>query len=456
VNQVTAPDTVYLGYQLDPLKWKISNASGTDAIGYLTDGVYLSAGNLFDSTAVLLGTWNRHINLSPLEVDSSFISPMVKNVAEGNYNLFARADLLSNIIESDKDNNIGMSENPVYVKVKELVINVPENNTLQLTERYYKMRIPDSLIGSTILVTLKSPDSLTKKNELYIAGGYVPTAANYDYRFEIPNYGNQQIVMTSVTEPVYYIMYRCASPPDLSTQNITLKAVKLPFAILNVHTNTGANIGNVTVRIKGSLFRDSMVAKLSNGTTTIYSSAVYFTNSGQVFATFNLQGRPLGVYDITLVKPDLSEAVLYSGFSIVPANNGGLITGGGFNTGAGNGNEPGCDPGAASGLNSQLVVELVAPSNVLLNRPIVLLINYSNPTNFDIPAQTKTLYSEGGLRMAFTKEGVPAGTTALYLEFIEPGGPPGIIRAGGSGTIVVHSRAASDIPDPNPVLWKLK
>jgi len=175
-----------------------------------------------------------------------------------------------------------------------------------------------------------------------------------------------------------------------------------------------------------------------------------------VFATFNLQGKPLGIYDVTLMKPDSSTAVLPNGFSIVPANNGGLITGGGFNTGAGNGNAPGCDPGAASGLNSQLVIDLVVPSNVLLKRPIVILINYSNPTNFDIPAQSRILYSEAGLKMAFTKEGVPTGTTSLYLELVEPGGPPGIIRAGGSGTIIVHSRAADRIPDPNPVTWKLK
>ncbi|MGB5028342.1 MAG: hypothetical protein WBO38_07555, partial [Chitinophagaceae bacterium] len=280
--------------------------------------------------------------------------------------------------------------------------------------------------------------------------------ANYDYGYEIPNYGNQQIVMSDVTDSVYYIMVRCVSPNPL-VQNITLKAVKLPFAILNVHTNSGGNIGNVTVRIRGSLYRDSMVAKLSNGTTTIYASAVYFTNSTQVFATFPLQGRPLGVYDVTLIKPDSSEAVLPNGFSIVPANNGGLITGGGVNTGAGNGNEPGCDPGAASGLNSQLVVELVVPSRVLITRPVVILINYSNPTNFDIPAQSRTLYSEAGIKMAFTKEGVPTGTTSLYLELVEPDGPPGIIRAGGSGTIIVHSRAPDKVPPAsNKVLFKLQ
>lgn len=455
VSNVLRPDTVILGYTMDTAKWVISNVSGEQARGYSKDGIYLSAGSFFDSSAVLLGIRDKNILMQPLQEDTVRMAPLVTGVVEGNYNVFIKTDVLTNIAESDENNNIGMSATPVYVKVKELLLNVDESNTLQKISRYYKLRIPDSLYGSTIMVTLKTPDSLTIRNEMYIAAGYVPSAANYDYRFEIPNYGNQQIIMTDVTDSVYYIMYRCVSP-NPPVQNVTLKAVKLPFAILNVHTNAGANIGNVTIRIRGSLFRDSMIAKLSNGATTIYSSVVYYTNSGQVFATFPLQGKPLGIYDVTLIKPDLTEAVLPNGFSIVPANNGGLITGSGPNTGAGNGNAPGCDPGAASGLNSQLVVELVVPSRVLTNRPVIILINYSNPTNFDLPVQSRILYNDEDVKMAFTQAGVPNGSTSLYIEFTEPGGPPGIIRPGGSGTITIHCRSPRDVPDDDSVLFKLK
>ncbi len=455
VSNVLRPDTVILGYTMDTAKWVVSNVSGEQARGHSKDGIYLSAGNFFDSTAVLLGIKDKNILMQPLQEDTVRMAPLVTGVVEGNYNVIIKTDVLANIAESDEENNIGMSATPVYVKANELLMNVDEPNTLQKISRYYKLRIPDSLYGSTIMVTLKTPDSLTMRNELFIGGGFVPTAADYDYRFEIPNYGNQQIVMTDVTDSVYYIMYRCVTP-NPPVQNVILKAVKLPFAILNVHTNAGGNIGNVTIRIRGSLFRDSMIAKLSNGTTTIYSSAVYYSNSGQVFATFPLQGKPLGIYDVTLIKPDLSEAVLPAGFSVVPANNGGLITGSGPNTGAGDGNEPGCDPGAASGLNSQLVVELVVPSRVLTNRPVIILVNYSNPTNFDLPVQSRILYSEEDVKMAFTQAGVPNGSTSLYIEFTEQGGPPGIIRPGGSGTITIHCRSPRDVPADGSVLFKLK
>ena len=455
VSNIIKPDTVTLGYTMDTAKWVITNTSGEQARGYTKDGIYLSAGNLFDSSAVLLGIKDKNILMQPLQSDTVRMAPLVTGVTEGNYNVLIKADALNNILESDENNNVGISALPVYVKVNELPMNTDVPNTLQHVSRFYKLRVPDSLRGSTILVTLKTPDSLLVRNEMYISGNAIPTPAAYDYKFEIPNYGNQQIVMTDVTDSVYYIMYRCVSP-NPPEQQVSLKAVKLPFAILNVHTNAGGNIGNVTIRIRGSLFSDSMIAKLSNGTTTIVASAVYFSNSTQVFATFPLQGKPQGIYDVTLIKPDLSEAVLNDAFSIVPANNGGLITGSGPNTGAGNGNAPGCDPGAASGLNSQLVVEMVVPPYVLAKRPVVILINFSNPTNFDIPVQSRILYNDEDIKMAFTKEGVTAGSSSMYLEFTEPGGPPGIIRPGGSGTITIHTRAPNTVPADGSVLFKLK
>lgn len=455
VDNIIRPDTVYLGYTIDTAKWVVKNNSGARVRGWLTDGLYLSKGSLLDSTASLLETKKRFIDLLPFETDTLRLTPFVTTATEGQYNLIAKTDLLNNIIELDKTNNTGITSLPIYVKAKELILDQPETNTLQHINRYYKLRIPDSLQGATILVTLKTNDSLLVRNEMFIGGGFVPTAADYDYRFEIPNYGNQQIVLNEVTDSVYYIMYRCVSsnPP---VQNITLKAVVLPFAILNVQTNSGGNIGNVTVRIRGSLFRDSMMARLSNGTTTIYASAVYYTNSTQVFATFPLQGKPLGLYDLTLIKPDASTAVLPNGFSIVAGNNGGLITGGGPNTGPGNGNAPGCDPGAASGLNSQLLVEMVVPAKVVRGRPVVILINFNNPTNFDLPVQSRVLYNDEDVKMAFTKEGIPNGTSTMYLEFSEPGGPPGIIRPGGGGTIIIHCFAPRQVPEDKSVLFKLQ
>jgi CARDB/PKD-like domain len=457
VENIMKPDTVYLGYTLDTARWVITNASNNPASGIASDGIYLSKSSVLDSTAILLGIKGKNLNMPPLGKDTITLQPLVNNVTEGSYNVLVKTDLLNNIFESNKDNNTATALSQIYVAVKELPLGVLTPNTLHNINRYYKLVIPDSLIGSTILVTLKSADSLSKKNELFIAKGYVPSAANFDYAYGTPNYGNQDIVISSVTGGDYYITIRCVTP-NPTVQNITLKAVKLPFAILNVQSSSGGNTGNVTVKISGSLFTNNMAAKLSNAGTTINATAVYFVNSTVVYATFPLQGKPLGIYNVTLTKPDTTIATLANSFSVVNANNGGLITGGGINTGPGNGNSPGCDPGAASGLNSQLVSELVMQDQVLGGWVFVIQVNYSNPTNVDIPAQVRILYSERNIKMATTKSGVDGdnGSTALYLELTEQNGPPGIIRAGGSGTILVYTKAPLDIPGHTKVYFSLK
>lgn len=456
VESVSVPDTVYLGYKIDSVKWVVQNNSVNNAKGISTDGIYLSKGNVFDSSAVLVGIKNKNIDLNPLSKDTLAMAPLINNVPEGNYNVIVRTDLLNNIFESDKANNENHTLKPVYVSVKELHLGITQADILQ-DGRYYKLVIPDSLEGSTILVTLKSEDSLSVLNEMYVGKGHVPSVTTFDYKFHTPNYGNQQILITDVIGSVYYISVRCvsANPPP---QNITLTAVKLPFAILNVQSNKGGNGGNVTVKLTGSLFADSMKARLVNGGTVIIASQVYFYNSTLAYATFPLQGKPIGVYDVVLEKTDSSETILQNGFSIVSPDNGGLYSGGGVNTGpSGPGTQPGCDPGSPAGMNSQLVTEMILPENVFAGWPFIVQINYTNPTNMDIPVQTRILYNDKGLPMSFTRENVANGnTSSLYLELSEVDGPPGVFRAGSSGTITIYTVAPVNTPAHTYVKFNLK
>lgn len=207
--------------------------------------------------------------MPPLHRDTISLQPLVTSLVEGQYRVLVKTDLLNNINETDKTNNTGVSAGSIYVKAKELKLAIPETNTLHTLTRFYKLVIPDSLNGSTILVSLSTGDSLSMRNEMYIGLGYVPSPAKFDYKFNTPNYGNQQIVMTTVVDSVYYIAVRCVSASPI-VQNITLNAVKLPFAILNVQANTGGNIGNVTVKLSGSLFTNNMIARLSRPGTTIF------------------------------------------------------------------------------------------------------------------------------------------------------------------------------------------
>ena len=59
VENIMQPDTVYLGYTIDTAKWVVKNISSARVRGWVTDGIYLSSGNLLDSTATLLSSKKR-------------------------------------------------------------------------------------------------------------------------------------------------------------------------------------------------------------------------------------------------------------------------------------------------------------------------------------------------------------------------------------------------------------
>jgi hypothetical protein len=446
VSNINMADTVILG-NTAAINYRLRNNSNNNTNGRETDGFYLSTDSLLDSNAdVLLGVKNNILSILPLNDTSITAMPFISGVVEGSYYVKVKVDIQNNIPETNKNNNTGLLNKKVYVKVKQLFVNVLTPDTLTSNYLYYKLVVPTSLRGKTIMVQLTTPDSVTANNQMYIGLGYLPSAAHFDYVFSRPNYGNQQIVIETVLDSVYYIAAK-GTKPNATYQLVTLQATVLPFTILTVNSNTGGNTGNVTVLLKGTLFRDSMTAKLRgiSGNNIITASAVYFINSTMAYATFNLQGAPLGVYDVSLTKPDASVATLPSSFTVQVTNNGGLLTGAGSNTGqTGSGNAPGCDPGAASGLNAQLQTELVIPPKVFVGWPFQFQINYSNTTNVDIPVQVRTLYSHNGAPIALSQEGLAAGNTTLTIEFKNTSLPGNIIPAGSSGTITIWCKAPAN------------
>lgn len=445
VQQINTTDTALLGYPL-PIKWQVTNQSVNNATGSGTDGIYLSSNTSADS-AVLQGTLLHSFDIGALGVDSFAYSPVIQGVTEGEYNLLVKTDILNNFNDPNRDNNTGLRSPKLYVDVKGIQLGVIETNNLKERALYYKLIVPDSLEGSTLLLTLKTPDSLGAVNQIFAGYRYIPTGARFDYAFETPNAGNQTMMMPSVKAGNYYFTIQTTNP-NRPVQAITLKVEVLPFAIVKVDANSGGNTGNVTIRISGSLYTPDMVAKLK-GPATITATRIYFTNSNQVFATFNLLGAPLGLYDVELFKPaNTTTALLEDGFRVENTNNGGLITGPGSNTGqSGSGNDPGCSPGAQSGLNAQLVVQVTIPPKVFGGWPFVIQINYTNPTNVDIPIQTRVVFNEEGMPVALSSGALDGGaTSSLYVELSETNGPPGFIRAGGSGTINVYSKAPADYP----------
>ena len=438
------PDSAVAG-ELTTISWAIVNIGSNPATGYTKEGIYFSQDSIWDINDPLFGVVTNLINIPPGGVVTHSLLSGINGVPVGYHYILVRADLQNNIYESNETNNIAFSDTKIFVTVKNLPLNILTPDTL-LSAQYlfYKIDIADTLAGQTLLITLDGTQTAWA-NELYVSFEEVPTRSNFDFSFENPNVGDQEIIIPVLVEGTYYITifsrHLFLLPANSPPQPVTLKAEILPFAIRTVNSNKGGNTGNVTVKIEGSKYVPGMVAKLKSTTTSLEITAIniIYISTTKIFATFSLNQQPLGIYDVKLQKSNGDTAMLSNAFEIETGNSGGFYVGGVSNSGqTGSPNAPGCSPGAEAGINGQLQINVNSPTNALSVRVVPMSVIFGNAGNMDIPTPSRMLVSPDKLPVGLTIPALAAEKYEIYMEFEEQGGPPGILRAGATGTIAFY------------------
>ncbi len=431
VSTITKPLQALAGDTFT-VSWKVKNMGINPAEGYFTQGVYLSEDSAWSVDDALVSNTEATIYISPS--DEKLFSKNIRTTGarDGSYFVIVRTDLTNNIVETDDNNNTGISTDSITVSVLNLPLNtVIPHPLLSKTELYYKLVIPDSLEGETVLISLRSYLPVTP-NELYIKFGDIPSRSTFDYGYQSANNGNQDIVIPAASKGTYYILvYNNA---DANQYNISLLAQRISFSVISVHTNEGGNTGLVTVKIGGAKFEPGMQVSLQSNTLgTIVANSMQYVNSTTVFATFNLGGRTIGLYNVVAKKMNDNMASLPDGFRILQGSGGGF-QGGGTTTG-----------GFYCTIRNIGVDELVDfdiqnPAQVRLGQYFSMNINFGNSGNVDVPLPGRLMISMSGAPISLTQEGLAEGKTELYLEFKELNGPEGILRPGATGSITIYTR----------------
>jgi subtilase family serine protease len=436
VSDVTAlPATVSIGGPIT-IQWTLSNLGANAATGKLKEGIYLSKDTVWNKEDLLLYTSDAHIQLPPQGSEQHSQQIKVTGLSAGQYYALVRTDLADNIFEDNEGNNTQASIQTVSLDVPELKLNIPATNQLAQNESlYYRLEIPDSLAGETLLVSLKS-DSLQGANELYIKYGDVPTRTTYDLVYSNAFKPNQEIVIPATVKGSYYILVYGAVNSG-QPQPITLLAKKINFEILTIAAKEGGNTGSVTVKISGAKFEQGMQILLQDATLgSTPAHTITYVNSTTLFASFNLAGMPVGLYDVKMKKANKDSTSLPDGFSIVNGPGGGLAggggTGGGFYCTIKN-----------VGVNQLMDVDVQYPEATRTRRVFPMVINFGNSANVDIPVPTRILISVGGDPISFVTDGMVAdminGKTELYIEFKELNAPVDVLRPGATGSITIFT-----------------
>ncbi len=439
VTQVLAPDSAFLGEELT-IEWDVLNQGMNPANAFMTEAVYLSADTLWDPGDALLGTIRRQLNLPSQATTRRSLTALLKISSLQDYHVIVRTDITNRFVELDETNNTGFRQELMGLRAHELPLGIWQRDTLaDRSELYYRIHIPDSLVGEDMLVELLG-DANIGQAELYLRYADLPSQAVQDYASLTPYVNRQEIIISSVQKGDYYLM-GFADNMGRSSQPIELRAMILPFEVREVDAKQGGNTGSVTIRIKGSQFQSYTDFALQDSGRTLLASQVYYLSRVEVFATFNLRGAALGDYDVVAINSPGDSARLVDGFAVVTGSLGaGLGQGGSVGSGTGGLGAAGITCSIQNvGMNKNLKVWITGPGQVRDRRQVAITIHFRNEGNVDLPVLNRPFISIGGAPLAHTAPELKLDLQQILIEMKEDGGPPGVLRPGAQGTITVYS-----------------
>ena len=395
------------------LQWQVWNNGSRNAVGYKCDTAYLSEDSSWDVTDYQLGrSLCAHISISPAELRADpamqplgLVYSTVRStpfIAQKNYSCIVRTR--TNIRDPNLSNNIGISTMPVRVNAPALFIGVPTNLSIDSgSELVYKIdNIPSE---NTLIATLTATQN-SGFHDLFLRHRNPPTASKYD-AFSLYSLSHNQTAVLHNTKPgTYYVRIRSFGR-DIQPYLVQLEVKLATFEVTHVSPSSAAPIGNVTVRLSGTLIGNRFQAALINdatNSTVITASTVYWFSSVEVYATFDIRNLSIGPYTIQLTNTKTNQgAQLRNSFTI------------------------------SNGIPGQVSARIDAPRNLLRGESTIIGLFVQNTGNTDI--RTPIVFIRGSrnvqLRVIDTV-GEPDSDYAQELLFlpIPLYGPSGIISPG--------------------------
>ena len=182
----------------------------------------------------------------------------------------------------------------------------------------------------------------------------------------------------------------------------TLEAEIIDFSIQDISTKQGSNKGEVTMAISGAKFTpDGEITLTADNGTIRNASQVWWQDSSEMWATFDLLGFETGVYDVR-IEDDGEIALADDIFTVT------------------------------DGAVGQLETQLIGPPALRAGESGVITINYANTGETDIVAPLLTLSVENA-NFVLPNQTDTENTSIQFLG-IDDEGPAGIIEPGESGS----------------------
>ena len=283
---------------------------------------------------------------------------------------------------------------------------------------------------------------------IYVRYGAAPTPTEYDYIFSDGLAEDQEITIGSTREGTYYILTSApqlrlteaetyntptretfnavysvsggggggggggegqAPPPSIiaiGLPSFSLKAEIIDFSIQEISIKKGSNRGQVTMVILGAKFTpDGEISLIANDGASRVASRVWWKDTTEMWATFDLRGLATGLYDVRLED----------GNKIATANDIFTVT---------------------DGAVGKLETQLMAPAALRPGETGVIAINYANTGETDIVSPLLSLGADNAKFVLADELGMGNGN--IQILGIDEIGPAGILSPGETGGFSVR------------------
>ena len=404
-SAVGGPAAAMQGDQIT-VQWTVQNVGSDVARGTWNDGIYFSSDPVWSADDVLLGS---ELHTGDLGVNQSYQASaevLVPPLVPGNYYLLVRANADDSLFEGQNlGNNTAVSE-PLNLDLPELQIGTPLQGAFLARgeARAYKLVVPP---GEDVVINLTGSAGTT--NELYARLGSVPSQQDFYQRSTASGQASPSLVIPSSQTGTNYILVRATAVAGLDSYALT--ATTPGFALSSLEPAKGDNSGLATLTFHGTSFTaDALPQLVDSSGQTINPTAVYFTDSTLLSATFDLRGHAIGSATAKIAVPGSGSAQLASAFEIV------------------------------TGSPATLSAHITAPSRIRLGRDYAVIVEYTNTGNADLLAPIMRLQNAGTSPLSFTHD-FSGDFSFLDLVGVSSHGPAGILPPGGQGRIELFAHS---------------
>jgi hypothetical protein len=254
VDTLAVPAEAEVGQDL-AVTYTLHNVDTHPAEGPWTDNLYLSVDDRWDPGDAWFARVGQSGHIVAEETRSTRVVAPTPGLLPGAYRVLVRADTLQQVPDTDRANNLRVSDTSVAVRMPELVLGQTLVGELSPGQPIHR-RI-EATAGQTLRLRWHT-EAAGMSAELLVARGRIPSRADFDYGSYRPFERDLEVVVPIHETGTLYVLAQGVH----GTGPFQLVADPLPLSIDAVSPTSAGNGGPVTFLVRGAQFESGMTFAL--------------------------------------------------------------------------------------------------------------------------------------------------------------------------------------------------